>query len=39
VDFTSGPVQRIRLQAEVLEQRSGNCIELAIFYAFAAEAL
>lgn len=39
VDFTPGSVQRIRLPAEVLEQRSGNCIELAILYASAAEAL
>lgn len=39
VDFTPGSVQRIRLPAEVLEQRSGNCIELALLYASAAEAL
>jgi hypothetical protein len=39
VDFTPGSVQRIRLPAEVLEQRAGNCIELALLYASAAEAL
>jgi hypothetical protein len=39
VSFAPGDVQRIRLPAEVLEQRSGNCIELAILYASAAEAL
>jgi hypothetical protein len=39
VSFAPGSVQRIRLPAEVLDQRSGNCIELAILYASAAEAL
>jgi hypothetical protein len=39
VTFTPGFDQRIRLPAEVLEQRSGNCIELAILYASAAEAM
>ena len=39
VDFTPGSVQRIRLPAEVIEQRAGNCIELALLYASAAEAL
>jgi hypothetical protein len=39
VNFTPGYEQRIRLPAEVLEQRSGNCIELAILYASAAEAM
>ena len=39
VSFAPGSVQRIRLPAEVLEQRSGNCIELAILFASAAEAL
>ena len=39
VSFAPGDVQRIRLPAEVLDQRSGNCIELAILYASAAEAL
>jgi hypothetical protein len=39
VSFAPGDVQRIRLPSEVLEQRSGNCIELAILYASAAEAL
>jgi hypothetical protein len=38
---TFGPnsVQRIRLPGEVLDQASGNCIELAALYASAAEAL
>jgi hypothetical protein len=39
VSFAPGDVQRIRLPSEVLDQRSGNCIELAILYASAAEAL
>lgn len=39
VSYAPGDVQRIRLPAEVLEQRSGNCIELALLYASAAEAL
>ena len=39
VSFAPGSVQRIRLPAEVLDQQSGNCIELAILYASAAEAL
>ena len=39
VTFTPGFEQRIRLPYEVLEQRSGNCIELAILYASAAEAM
>jgi hypothetical protein len=39
VSFAPGSVQRIRLPAEVLDQRSGNCIELALLYASAAEAL
>lgn len=39
VSFAPGSVQRICLPAEVLDQRSGNCIELAILYASAAEAL
>ena len=39
VSFAPGDVQRIRLPAEVLDQRGGNCIELAILYASAAEAL
>jgi len=39
VSFAPGSVQRIRLPSEVLDQRSGNCIELAILYASAAEAL
>lgn len=39
VSFAPGDVQRIRLPAEVLEQQSGNCIELALLYASAAEAM
>jgi hypothetical protein len=39
VSFAPGAVQRIRLPSEVLEQHSGNCIELAMLYAAAAEAL
>jgi hypothetical protein len=39
VSYAPGSVQRIRLPSEVLEQRSGNCIELAILYAAVAEAM
>ena len=39
VSFAPGDVQRIRLPAEVLDQEGGNCIELALLYASAAEAL
>jgi hypothetical protein len=39
VSFAPGSVQRIRLPAEVLDQHSGNCIELAMLYASAVEAL
>lgn len=39
VSYAPGDVQRIRLPAEVLEQRSGNCIELALLFASATEAL
>jgi hypothetical protein len=39
VSFAPGSVQRIRLPAETLEQNGGNCIELALLYASAAEAL
>ena len=39
VTFAPGDVQRIRLPAEVLDQQSGNCVELAILFAAAAEAL
>ena len=39
VSFAPGSVQRIRLPSEVLAQNSGNCIELALVYASAAEAL
>jgi hypothetical protein len=37
--FGPGAVQRIRLPAEVLDQSSGNCVELAALYASAGEAL
>jgi len=39
VTFAPGDVQRIRLPADVLDQQSGNCVELAILYASTAEAL
>ncbi len=39
ITYAPGDVQRIRLPAEVLDQKSGNCVELAILYASAAEAL
>lgn len=39
VSFAPGAKQRIRLPGEVLEQRSGNCIELALLMASAAEAI
>lgn len=37
--FAPGTVQRMRLPAEVLEQSSGNCVELAALFASVAEAL
>jgi len=37
--FASGSSQRIRLPAEVLDQASGNCIELTLLYAATAEAM
>lgn len=37
--FGPGSVQRMRLPAEVLDQASGNCVELAALFASAAEAL
>jgi hypothetical protein len=39
LSFAPGEPQRIRLPAEVLDQKSGNCIELTILYASAVEAL
>ncbi len=39
VSFAPGAVQRIRMPAEVLNQQSGNCIELALLFASAVEAL
>ena len=37
--FASGSSQRIRLPGEVLDQSSGNCIELTLLYASVAEAM
>jgi hypothetical protein len=39
ISFAPGQSQRIRLPAEVLDQASGNCIELVLLYAAAVEAL
>ncbi len=39
ISYAPGDVQRIRLPYEVLDQRSGNCVELALLFASAAEAL
>ncbi len=39
VTFAPGSVQRMRLPVEVLEQKSGNCVELVALYASAVEAL
>jgi hypothetical protein len=39
ISYAAGSVQRIRLPADVLNQHSGNCIELALLYAAAAEAV
>jgi hypothetical protein len=39
ISFAPGSSQRIRLPAEVLNQASGNCIELVLLYASAVEAL
>ena len=39
VAFGPNTVQRMRLPAEVLEQASGNCVELTTLYASAAEAI
>ena len=39
ITFASGQSQRIRLPGEVLDQSSGNCIELTLLYAAAAEYL
>ncbi len=39
VSFAPGSVQRIRLPAETLAENGGNCIELALLYASAAEAM
>ena len=39
ITFASGSSQRIRLPGEVLDQSSGNCIELTLLYASVAEAL
>jgi hypothetical protein len=37
--FAPNSVQRMRLPAEVLDQASGNCVELAALYASVAEAI
>jgi hypothetical protein len=39
ITFASGQSQRIRLPGEVLVQSAGNCIELTLLYAAAAEYL
>jgi hypothetical protein len=39
VSYGPNTVQRMRMPAEVIEQSSGNCVELAALYASAAEAL
>jgi hypothetical protein len=39
ITFSASSSQRIRLPAEVLDQASGNCIELTLLYAAVAEAL
>jgi hypothetical protein len=39
ITFASGSSQRIRLPGEVLDQSSGNCIELTLLYASVVEAL
>jgi hypothetical protein len=39
ITFASGSSQRIRLPGEVLDQASGNCIELTLLYAAAVEDL
>jgi hypothetical protein len=39
ITFASGSSQRIRLPGEVLDQSSGNCIELTLLYASVVEGL
>jgi hypothetical protein len=39
ISFAAGQSQRIRLPSEVLDQSSGNCIELTLLYASVAEAM
>ncbi|MGZ6268927.1 MAG: hypothetical protein ACXWNR_10265, partial [Candidatus Limnocylindrales bacterium] len=39
ITFAANQSQRIRLPGEVLDQSSGNCIELTLLYAAAAEYL
>ncbi len=39
ITFAAGKSQRIRLPGEVLDQSSGNCIELTLLYASVVEAL
>ncbi|MCX8062472.1 MAG: transglutaminase-like domain-containing protein [Anaerolineales bacterium] len=39
VTYAPGDIQRIRLPRETLEQRAGNCIDLSLLFASAAEAI
>ncbi|MGB9673184.1 MAG: hypothetical protein ACPL3P_03530 [Anaerolineales bacterium] len=39
VTYAPGDIQRIRLPRETLAQRAGNCIDLALLFASAAEAI
>ncbi len=39
VTYAPGDIQRIRLPRETLEQHAGNCIDLALLFASAAEAI
>ena len=39
VTYAPGDIQRIRLPRETLEQQAGNCIDLSLLFAAAAEAI
>ncbi|PWH18622.1 MAG: hypothetical protein DDG59_05685 [Anaerolineae bacterium] len=39
VTYAPGDIQRIRLPRETLEQHAGNCIDLSLLFASAAEAI
>ncbi|WP_448523161.1 hypothetical protein [Pseudothermotoga sp.] len=39
VTYAPGDIQRIRLPRETLEQQAGNCIDLSLLFASAAEAI